>query len=409
MSNSLNPGPNNQYPQLINKSMNPELFRNSPSGRLVKVGRGKAAYWAFVPDPLPPELSLDLPLLQTLSEADRALGELAGLGRTIPNPHLLIRPFIRKEAVLSSRIEGTQADVADLYAYEAGQLVLPGMEPRPPESDVREVLNYVHALEYGLDRLHTLPVSLRLFRELHARLMQGVRGEKMTPGEFRRSQNWIGRPGCTLEEAEYVPPPPDQLLDVLSDLEAYINREHDYPPLIRLALIHYQFEAIHPFLDGNGRIGRLLISLLLNHWELLPLPLLYLSAYFHRHRQTYYELLMAVSQRGAWGDWVGFFLRGVAVQARDAIDRAKQLQDLQQLWHQELRNQRATALMHSVVDLLFVRPILTANDLVQEFDVAHRTAMLTLRKLESLHIVHEVSGRRRNQQFVAIPIMKVIE
>ncbi len=389
--------------------MNPDLFRNSSSGRLVRVGQGPYAYWAFVPNPLPPELLLDRPLLQTLSEADRALGELAGLGRTIPNPHLLIRPFIRKEAVLSSRIEGTQADVADLYAYEAGQLALPGMEPRPPESDVREVLNYVHALEYGLERLHTLPVSLRLFRELHARLMQGVRGEKMTPGEFRRSQNWIGRPGCTLDEAEYVPPPPDQLLDVLSDLEAYINREHDYPPLIRLALIHYQFEAIHPFLDGNGRIGRLLISLLLSHWELLPLPLLYLSAYFHRHRQTYYELLMAVSQRGAWGDWVGFFLSGIAEQARDASDKARKLQDLQIAWRNRLSQARRSVLLLRLVDQLFISPIITITQAQRILDVTYPSAQRNVEKLVQAGILEQVGESSYNKTFLAREILAVLE
>ena len=389
--------------------MNPERFRHSPSGRIVRIGQGKYAYCAFIPNPLPPDLSLDLPLLRTLSEADRAVGELAGLGRTISNPHLLIRPFIRREAVLSSRIEGTQADVADLYAYEAGQLALPGMEPHPPEADVREVLNYVHALEYGLERLQTLPVSLRLFRELHQRLMNGVRGEKLTPGEFRRSQNWIGPPGCTMEEANYVPPPPDMLLDALSDLESYLHREPAYPPLIRLAFIHYQFEAIHPFLDGNGRIGRLLISLLLSHWELLPLPLLYLSAYFHRQRDRYYDLLIAVSQEGAWRDWTDFFLKGVAEQSRDAIERAKQLQDLQQRWHQELQKNRATGVMYSGVDLLFMTPILAANDLVEQFAITHRTAMLTLRKLEALDVVHEISDRRRNQQYMATAIMRIIQ
>lgn len=186
--------------------MNLERFQNSPVGQVVKVGHGKEAYWAFVPNPLPPSLRWDEELVSILSEADRALGELAGLGRTMPNPHLLIGPFVRREAVLSSRIEGTEADIADLYAYEAGQLPLPGFKPALPESDVREVLNYVRAMEYGLERLKTLPVSLRLMRELHGRLMEGVRGEHATLGEFRRSQNWIGRPGCTLNEADFVPP-----------------------------------------------------------------------------------------------------------------------------------------------------------------------------------------------------------
>jgi Fic family protein len=224
----------------------------------------------------------------------------------MPNPHLLIGPFMRREAVLSSRIEGTQADIVDLYAYEVGQLPLPGMELPPSEGDVREVLNYVHALEYGLERLNTLPVSLRLIRELHDRLLTGVRGEHATPGEFRRRQNWIGRPGCTLNEATFVPPPVPQMRNALDAFEKYLNSGDLHPPLVRLALAHYQFEAIHPFVDGNGRIGRLLISLLLVQWDLMPLPLLYLSAFFHRHRQDYYERLMAVSERDAWRDWILF-------------------------------------------------------------------------------------------------------
>ncbi|MCB0110043.1 MAG: Fic family protein, partial [Caldilineaceae bacterium] len=312
--------------------MNIEQFRQSPSGRLVRDGYGEAAYWAFVPHPLPPTLNFDLPLLQVLSSADRALGELAGLGRNIPNPQLLLQPFMRREAVLSSRIEGTQADVADLYAYEAGQLMLPGFRSQAPESDVREVLNYVRALEYGLERIKEFPLSLRLLREMHEHLMNGVRGDHLTPGEFRRSQNWIGGYGVGLQDAAYMPPPVDEMKDSLSDFERYLSAVDDYPPLIRLGLVHYQFEAIHPFLDGNGRIGRLLITLLLVHWDLLPLPLLYLSAYFEEHRQHYYDGLMNVSTQGNWHGWLTFFLTGVTEQAKDAIQRAKGLQDLAALW-----------------------------------------------------------------------------
>lgn len=301
--------------------MDLERFRRSPSGRVLQMGQGEAAYWAYVPHPLPPEITWDVDLVCALSDADRALGQLAGLGRALPNPHLLIRPFIRREAVLSSRIEGTQTDLPHLYAYEAGQLALPGLDPAPPEADMREVLNYVHALEYGLERLNTLPVSLRLLRELHGVLMKGVRGEQATPGEFRRTQNWIGPPGCTLNDATYVPPPPPELMPALAAFESYLHSDGSLPPLIRLALIHYQFEAIHPFLDGNGRIGRLIIVLLMNHWNLLPLPLLYLSAFFHRYRDQYYHLLLMVSQQGAWREWSEFFLQGVAEQSVSPIGR----------------------------------------------------------------------------------------
>lgn len=352
--------------------MDPQRFRNSTAGRVIQVGEGETAYWAFVPNPLPPKLRIDWPLAQALSDADRALAELAGLGRTMPNPHLLIGPFIRREAVLSSRIEGTQADIADLYAYEARQLPLPGVETPTSEADVREVLNYVNAMEYGLERLKTLPVSLRLIRELHERLLTGVRGETATPGEFRRTQNWIGPPGCTLKEAVFVPPPVPQMHEALNALETYLHSQNDpYPPLVRLALIHYQFEAIHPFVDGNGRIGRLLISLLLIQWGLLPLPLLYLSAYFYRHRQAYYDLLLAVSERGAWRDWLLFFLRGVAEQAGDAVRRARKLQDLREEWRTRLLQTRASALTLRLLDALFTRPIFTIPQVQELLGVRH--------------------------------------
>jgi Fic family protein len=348
-------------------------------------------------------------LVRMLSEADRALGELAGLGRTVPNPHLLIRPFIHREAVLSSRIEGTQADIADLYAYEVGQAVLPGFKSAAPAADVREVLNYVRALEYGLDRLQTFPMSLRLIRNLHERLMEGVRGEYGTPGEFRRSQNWLGAPGCLLREAEFVPPPVPEMQEVLHDFEMYLHRDCLYPPLVRIGMIHYQFEAIHPFIDGNGRIGRLLISLLLVHWTLLALPLLYLSAYFERHRQDYYDLLMAVSARGAWRDWLLFFLRGVAEQARDAIHRAKRLQDLQAEWRQYLIQTRASSSLLHLMDGLFASPFLTIPRITQLLGVTYRTAKRNVGKLLEAGIVQQVGEASYARTFVAEKVLQVIE
>jgi Fic family protein len=388
--------------------MNPEQWQN-PSGRIINIGRGDAAYRAFVPHPLPPALDFDAEMVRALSEADRALGELAGLGRAIPNPHLLIGPFIRREAVLSSRIEGTQADIADLYAYEAGQPALPGRKPAPPESDVREVLNYVRAMEYGLERLHTLPVTLRFIRELHERLMEGVRGGRATPGEFRRSQNWIGSPGCTLNEAAYVPPPVPEMTDALYAYEKYLHAENDHPPLARLAFIHYQFEAIHPFLDGNGRIGRLLISLLLAHWNLLPLPLLYLSAFFERRRQDYYDLLLGVSARGAWREWTLFFLRGVAEQSRDANSRAKRLQDLQIEWRQRLSQGRASALPLRLMDSLFEAPSLTIPQAQRILNVTYMSARGNVEKLVQAGILRQMGEGSYGKVFVAEDIIKITE
>ena len=388
--------------------MNPDEF-TKPSGKLLRVGKGETAYRAFAPDPLPPSMDWDLALAYELSKADRALGELAGLGRTIPNPHLLIQPFLRREAVLSSRIEGTQTDLADLYVYEAGQLPLPGIKTSPPESDLREVLNYVRALEYGLQRLDKFPVSLRLIREVHERLMKGVRGGHATPGEFRTRQNWIGAPNCTLNEASFVPPPVEEMQASLGVLEHYLHDDDQTPPLARLAYIHYQFEAIHPFIDGNGRIGRLLISLLLVHWNLMPMPLLYLSAYFERNRSQYYDLLMAVSQRSAWREWLVFFLRGVEEQAEDAVDRAKQLQDLQVEWRHILQEKRATSLMFSAVDLFFEQPYFPPNFLRKRLKITHQAAMKTLNRLESLNIIRELSGRSRNRLYCALEIMRIVE
>lgn len=388
--------------------MNPERFRNSTSGQVIRVGQGEAAYWAFVPHPLPPDLPADWELTRTLSQADRALSELAGLGRTMPNPHLLIGPFVRREAVLSSRIEGTQANITDLYTYEARQLPLPGMEVPPAESDVREVLNYVNALEYGLERLNTLPVSLRLMRELHERLLAGVRGEHATPGEFRRSQNWIGPPGCTLNEATFVPPPVPQMHEALDALEKYLHSEDIYPPLLRLALVHYQFEAIHPFMDGNGRIGRLLLSLLLVQWQLLPLPLLYLSAYFYRRRQDYYDLLLGVSERGAWRDWLLFFLRGVAEQAGDALQRARKLQDLRESWHKLIAQARTSALLVRLVDVLFESPILTIPQAQHLLGVTYPSAQRNVEKLAQAGILQLTSEASYGKTYAATEIINVI-
>lgn len=388
--------------------MNPDRFRNSPSGQLVRVGQGEVAYSAFVPHPLPPDLAPDWELARGLSDADRALSELAGVGRTMPNPHLLIGPFVRREAVLSSRIEGTEADITDLYAYEAGQLALPGLESPPPEADVQEVLNYVRALEYGLERLDTLPVSLRLMRELHQRLLSGVRGEHATPGEFRSRQNWIGPFNCTLNEASFVPPPVPQMHEALGALEKYLHRDQVHPPLLRLALIHYQFEVIHPFVDGNGRIGRLLLTLLMVEWDLMPLPLLYLSAFFHRRRQEYYDLLMAVSEHGAWQDWILFFLQGVAEQAQDAILRAKQLQDLQAAWRQRLIRPRGSALPLRLAESLFTLPVLTIPEAQRLLDVTYHSARNTVHNLVSAGILHQVGESSYGKTFMATEILEVI-
>ena len=372
---------------------NPTI-RENEAGKVVRVGTGEIAYEAFVPAGLPPKLELDEELFRALSEADRAVGELSGLGRTLSNPDLLISPFIRKEAVLSSRIEGTQATLTDLYVLEARA----GQRSVEPTGDAQEVFNYVAALRFGLERIEALPVSARLIRELHERLMTGVRGHERSPGEFRTSQNWIGAPGSLLAGASFVPAPPAEMNEAITAFERYVHADADlHPPLIRLGLIHVQFEMIHPFIDGNGRIGRLLTSLLLVHWNVLPLPLLYLSAFFEREREAYYAHLNDVSSSGAWRPWLLFFLRGVTEQSRDAIARVKRLQDLQIAWRSRVTQARSSALLIRLVDDLFRSPVVTVPGVRLLLGLTYPAAKANMDKLIAAGILEsfDVSGSTR--------------
>jgi cell filamentation protein, protein adenylyltransferase len=378
-----------------------------PSGRVVRVGRGDLAYEAFVPHPLPATFDRELALLNALSAADRSLGELAGVGRLLPNPDLLIDPFIRREAVLSSKIEGTQATITDVYAFEAEQSG--GARRRPPTGDVQEVINYISAMSYGLRRIHELPISLRLLKELHGRLMKGVRGEDKQPGEFRHSQNWIGAPNCLLADASYVPPPISEMEVALSELELYVHATEELdPPLLRLAMIHAQFEMIHPFMDGNGRIGRLLISLLLVHWNILPLPLLYLSAFFERERDLYYERLQALSAEGDWAGWFVFFLRGVESQARDAAERAKRLQDLQAEWRGRFSAARSSALLLKLVDYLFQAPVITVPRAQRLLGVTYPSARHSIDKLVEAGVLEPFGEKAYGRPWWAPRIMGIV-
>lgn len=381
--------------------MREQDFSSEKPGRLVSVvGVGKA----LVPEPLPPALDFGSRLIQLLSEADRALGELAGLGRTLPNPYLLTRPFSRREAVLSSRIEGTQASLVDLYAFEAEP---PLFGESGGRSDVWEVRNYVRALEHGLERLAELPISQQLLREMHTVLMEGVRGERRDPGEFRRVQNWIGPPGANAEEATFVPSPPGEIPDALSALERYVHEETGLPPLVDIALVHYQFEAIHPFLDGNGRIGRLLITLMLIERDLLPEPLLYLSAYFERHRGAYYDHLLAVSQEGAWEDWLLFFLRGVLTEARDASRRARMLFDLREAYRETFRGGGANLI--AAVEHLFIRPVIDIRELGGALHISFEAARRLVNRLEEKSVLEEITGRRRNRVYAARDVVRILQ
>jgi Fic family protein len=363
--------------------------------------RCPGGYLAFVPDPLPPELNWTPKLVAALSDADRLVGRLAGEGGKLPNPHLLMRPFVAREAVLSSRIEGTRATLGELLADAAGASV-----ERSPH-DLREVANYVVALEHGIRRLEKSPLSLRLIREIHGKLMGGVRGNVATPGEFRRSQNWIGQAGSTPATATYIPPPPAEMTACLGDLERFLH-ETVLPPLVQVALVHYQFEAIHPFLDGNGRVGRLLVTLFLVEREILPTPLLYLSAFFEATRREYYEGLQGVTERGEWERWLGYFLNGVARQSEDALGRAERINRKLSAWRLEIAgiSSKTPALL---LERLSANPFQTVRMAAREMGMAFTTVQRAMEKLESLSIVSEVSGGKRDRVYCARALMEILE
>lgn len=377
--------------------MDPKYFKAPEAGRVIRAPGG---YPAFVPKPLPPRLAYDSELVAALSRADAALGELSGLGRQLPNPGLLIGAYVRREAVWSSRIEGTQAELSDvlLDEVEASGTADP--------ADVREVRNYVSALESGVQWLAELPLSLRLVKKLHAVLMAGVRGERATPGDFRHSQNWIGPAGSTLATAVYVPPPPQEMLEALDHWERFLHLRGELPDLVQCALLHEHFEAIHPFLDGNGRVGRLLIPLFLIERERLTQPLLYLSDYLESRRSDYYELLLRIRTDGDWPAWLKFFLEGVRSTARQALAQTQTLLALRDQWRKELKGQaRALAL----VDALFENPYTSAARAKRLLAVSDPTARQAIKTLEAAGVLEEVTGRSWGRIYVARAILTTIE
>ena len=373
-------------------------FTKECFGNLVPTISGQMA---FAPGVLPPSMIWTPELVGYLSDADRAVGELNGIGLNLPNPHLLIEPFTRREAVLSSRIEGTQSQIKDLYLFD--------IEPQkdgPP--DVQEVTNYVNALNYGLERIKELPISVRFACELHQILMKDVRGQHQAPGKLRRDQNWVGPAGCPIELATYIPPPPSKLGEILSLWEKFIHLPPTLPALIRLAMVHYQFEAVHPFCDGNGRIGRLLITIQLCSEGILHEPLLYLSAYFEHNRNAYYRHLLKVSTEGRWTDWILFFLEGVREQSKDAFERARRLLDLKEEFHKILHTSQRSALQLKLVDELFVNPFLTTTRAVKILNVTPAAAQGNINKLIKAGILREITGRKKYRIYLAEEIMRTI-
>ena len=377
---------------------------SSRAGRMVQQPNG---FRAFIPNPLPPLPAIDLTgnLQALLSQADHALGLLEGAARMLPNPELFVFMYIRKEAVLSSQIEGTQSSLQDVLAAEAKLF-----DPNAP-SDVGEVVNYVRAMQHGIARLDQLPISVRLIQEIHAELMQGVRGGNLTPGELRRSQNWIGPAGCGIRNASFVPPPPHEMLQAMSELELFLNSPSSLPLLVQIAIAHVQFETIHPFLDGNGRVGRLLITFLLMNRGLLTQPVLYLSHHFKRHRSAYYEHLQMVRTRGDWEGWVEFFLQGVIDVSREAALTAKAILAMREEYRSKIADTmgRGAGSAHRVMEKLFDQPIVAVATVREWLDITPAGANSVVNRLVEIGLLTEITGYARNRRFRFDPYLRLFE
>lgn len=352
-------------------------------------------YKAFIPSSLPPSpaIAMDGSLGQLLSEANIALGRLDTMGYLLPNVEHIIAMYVRKEALLSSQIEGTQASLVDIFAYE-GQDSLENIQ------DIQEVVAYIKALNHGLQRIEEFPMSIRLIKEIHHILLSSSRGKERTPGEFKRSQNWIGPVGSTLKNASFVPPPPLEAVDAMGELELFMHKENELPILVTCALIHYQFETIHPFLDGNGRLGRLLITFYLCWKKVMQKPLLYLSYYFKLHRQEYYDRLNLVRERGDYEQWITFFLKGIIWTSESALETSKNVLMIADkhkkiLFHKKISSPLAMALL----DYLFVKPHLSVQEVAQHFQISYQVAQSLIKQFVSMEIVKEVTGKKRDRRF----------
>lgn len=353
-------------------------------------------YKAFIPANLPPDppIDMDTELVSLLSSADRCLGRLDGATSNLPNPDLFVAMYVRQEAVLSSQIEGTQSTLEDVLEFEIDE------QGNEHPKDVQEVVNYISAMNYGLQRLNELPLCLRLIREIHQKLLDGVRGSDRSPGEFRKSQNWIGHEGCNLKTASFIPPPLAQMHQALDNLEKFIHYNTNLPVLIQCGLIHAQFETIHPFLDGNGRVGRLLITFLLCQKGILQRPLLYLSYYLKAHRQEYYDVLMNIRTNGDWEGWLKFFLRGVYEVSQTATNTAQNILKLQQN-HRQLISQQSGGSNNSLLllDLLFTQPIVNINLVQTHLNSSYNTAKKTVDHFIQLGLLKEITGYQRNRRY----------
>ncbi|MGH9992578.1 MAG: Fic family protein [Nitrososphaera sp.] len=383
--------------------MEQSAFKN-PFGRTIK---NRDGYFTFIPRNLPPKIDYDESLTALTSEASLQLGNLSGIGKLMPNPHLLIRPYVTREAVLSSKIEGTQASILDVFRFQAARK---DVGTAAEEKRVVEVVNYIDALEECLQDVNKgTQIDLRMIKKAHKKLMHNVRGHKLQPGNFRRSQNWIGVPGAKIEDATYVPAPPEYVNELVGDLEKFIqNPPGRIPVLIQCAMMHYQFEAIHPFNDGNGRIGRLLIPVLLAQRKLLDQPLLYLSAYVERYKDEYYSLLLAVSQQSKWKEWIRFFLHGVITQASDAVNNIRKLMNLRAIYEKKLASKKASGSVTRLVEYLFSNPIITIPSASGYLGISYPPAKSAVEHLVSMGILIEQKDSVRQRIFIAHEITAIL-
>lgn len=361
-------------------------------------------YRAFIPAPLPPNppIRYDSELSVLLSKADRCLGRLDGVATVLPNPELFVAMYVKHEAVLSSQIEGTQSTLEDVLQFEIDA------HSHDTPKDVEEVVNYVRAMNFGLERLPDLPLCLRLIREIHRELMQGVRGENRSPGEFRQNQNWIGEVNSPLSEAIFVPPPVDDMKKALGELENFLH-DDSHPVLIQCALVHAQFETIHPFNDGNGRVGRLLVTFLLCEREILNRPLLYLSYYLKAHRAEYYDRLMAVRNQGNWEDWIKFFLRGIIEVSQSATDTARKILELREKHRQQIIDEAGGRSSNALrlLDSLYERPVTDVKTVEKSLQTTFQTANKLINQLERLGIIEELTGQKRNRIYRYHPYLRL--
>lgn len=372
------------------------FFMNASSG-----------YKAFVPAPLPPEppIQYDEDIQSLLSQADRKLGRLDGITQILPNPELFVAMYVKKEAVLSSQIEGTQASFVDVLSAEYNQI------DDQRQDDISEVVNYVNAMNWGLEQLETFPLSLRLIKNIHKRLLQNTRGSQRSPGEFRRSQNWIGPAGCNLNTATFVPPTVPDMESALADLEKFFHQEDRIPALVKIALIHAQFETIHPFLDGNGRMGRLLITFWLCQQEILSKPLLYLSYYFKENRSEYYDRLMDVRKKGEWENWVKFFLRGVAEVADEATTSAKAILKIKDEVSKKLYSMdNGNSNYQRLLDYLFEQPFIKRSDVEKMLGVSNPTAGNIIETFCQMGILQDCTPQKsRNKLYAFAEYLDILE